>query len=96
MKAASDEPVLSGLAPIVLRDGCACAECRDSSSGQRLRSITDLPAQVSVASASVTRRSVEVIFEPDGHRAVFSRRWLAEQHSPPDDDAPRTLSACGP
>ena len=86
MKTAPDESVLSGLAPIVLRDGCDCAECRDSSSGQRLRSITDLPPQVSVASASVTGRSVEVVFGPDGHRAVFSRRWLADQHSPPEDD----------
>jgi len=86
MKAASDEPVLNGLAPIVLRDGCDCAECRDSASGQRLRSITDLPAQVSVTGTSVNGRSVEVIFGPDGHRAVFSRRWLAEQHSPPEDD----------
>ena len=55
-------------------------------SGQRLRSITDLPAQVSVTRASVKGRSVEVIFGPDGHRAVFSRRWLAEQHSAPEDD----------
>jgi gamma-butyrobetaine dioxygenase len=86
MKAASDEPVLHGLAPIVLRDGCGCAECRDSASGQRLRSITDLPDQVSVTRASVAGQSVEVIFGPDGHRAVFSRRWLAEQHAPPEDD----------
>ncbi len=98
MKAASDESVLNGLAAIVLRDSCGCAECRDSSSGQRLRSITDLPAEVSVTRASVTGSSVEVVFSPDGHRAVFSRRWLAEQHSAPEDDrtedAKRLWTAC--
>ena len=35
MKTASGDPVLHGLAAILLRDGCGCAECRDSGSGQR-------------------------------------------------------------
>ncbi len=38
MKTASGDPVLHGLAAILLRDGCGCAECRDSGSGQRLGS----------------------------------------------------------
>ena len=86
MRTTEDDPVLRGLAPIVLRDGCRCAECRDPGSGQRLVSITDLPADVSVISASAAGDSVEVVFGPDGHRAVFSRSWLAGQHRGPDDD----------
>ena len=42
MKTAYGDPALDGLAAILLRDSCGCAECRDFSSGQRLGSITDL------------------------------------------------------
>jgi gamma-butyrobetaine dioxygenase len=86
MKTASGDPALHGLAAILLRDSCGCAECRDSGSGQRLGSITDLPADVSVVKTRTAGNSVTVVFGPDGHRAVFSRAWLAEQHSPPEDD----------
>jgi gamma-butyrobetaine dioxygenase len=86
MKTASGDPALHGLAAILLRDSCGCATCRDSGSGQRLGSITDLPADVSVAETRTAGNSVAVTFGPDGHRAVFTRAWLAEQHSPPDDD----------
>jgi DUF971 family protein len=86
MKTASGDPALHGLAAILLRDSCGCAECRDSGSGQRLGGITDLPADVSVVETRTAGNSVTVVFGPDGHRAVFSRAWLAEQHSPPEDD----------
>jgi gamma-butyrobetaine dioxygenase len=86
VKTAPVDPALPLLAAILLRDSCGCAECRDSGSGQRLGSITDLPADVSVIEARAVGNSVEVIFGPDGHRAVFSRAWLAEQRSPAGDD----------
>jgi gamma-butyrobetaine dioxygenase len=86
MKTASGDPALRGLAAILLRDSCGCAECRDTASGQRLGSVTDLPAEVSVIETSTAGDSVTVTFGPDGHRAVFSRSWLAGQLSPPEDD----------
>ena len=86
MKTASGDPALDGLAAILLRDSCGCAECRDFGSGQRLGSITDLPADVSVLETRAAGDSLVVIFGPDGHRAVFSRAWLAEQRSTPQDD----------
>ena len=86
MKAAPVDPALPLLAAILLRDSCGCPECRDSGSGQRLGSVTDLPADVSVIEARAVGDSVEVIFAPDGHRAVFSRAWLAEQGSPVEHD----------
>ena len=86
MKTAYSDPALHGLAAILLRDSCGCAECRDFGSGQRLGSITDLPADVSVIETRAAGNSVVVIFGPDGHRGVFSRAWLAEQNSPPEDD----------
>jgi gamma-butyrobetaine dioxygenase len=86
MKTAPVDPALPLLAAILLRDSCGCAECRDSGSGQRLGSVTDLPADVSVIEARAVGNSVEVIFGPDGHRAVFSRAWLAEQRGSAQDD----------
>ena len=86
MKTAPVDPALPLVAAILLRDSCDCAECRDSSSGQRLRSITDLPADVFVSEARAVGDSVEVLFGPDGHRAVFSRAWLAGQRTPAGDD----------
>jgi hypothetical protein len=59
MKAAGHNPALDGLPAILLRDLCECAECRDVSSGQRLGSATDLPADVSVASTTVAGGAVE-------------------------------------
>jgi gamma-butyrobetaine dioxygenase len=86
MKTAPVDPALPLLAAILLRDSCCCPECRDAGSGQRLGSVTDLPADVSVREARAVGNSVEVIFGPDGHRAVFSRAWLAEQVSSAEDD----------
>jgi gamma-butyrobetaine dioxygenase len=86
MKTAAHDPALGGLPAILLRNSCECAECRDAGSGQRLGSVTDLPADVSVARTAVAGSTVEVIFGPDGHRAVFSREWLAGQRRPLDDD----------
>jgi gamma-butyrobetaine dioxygenase len=97
MKTAAHEPALDGLAAVLLRHGCGCAQCRDARSGQRLASITDLPADVSVDGASEAGDAVEVVFGPDGHRAVFSRAWLDDQRRPPDDaraeDAKRLWAA---
>ena len=86
MKANSGDPALHGLAAIWLRDSCCCTECRDAGSGQRLVSITDLPADVWLTTTRAAGDLIEVVFGPDGHRSVFSRDWLAEQHSPPEDD----------
>ena len=86
MKTASGDSALRGLAAIWLRDSCGCPECRDAGSGQRLVSIIDLPADVWLTATRAAGDSIEVVFGPDGRRGVFSRDWLAEQHSPPEDD----------
>ncbi|MGA8458995.1 MAG: TauD/TfdA family dioxygenase, partial [Streptosporangiaceae bacterium] len=62
------------------------ASATDLPADVSVASATDLPADVSVASSTVAGGAVEVVFGPDGHRAVFSREWLAEQRRPPDDD----------
>jgi len=69
---------LFGLPPIWLRVNCPCVNCRDSRTGERLVSITDLPDPVTVISARRSGDRVEVVFGPDGHRAVFDVAWLSQ------------------
>jgi hypothetical protein len=67
----------AGLPAAWLRDNCPWALCRDLVSGQRLLHITDIPADIAVAGRRASADSVEAVFHPDGHRAVFDRAWLA-------------------
>jgi len=60
-----------------LRDNCPCPECADQASGQKLFSITDLPAEVSITPVEMGDERVEVLFAPDEHRSTFTREWLA-------------------
>jgi gamma-butyrobetaine dioxygenase len=60
-----------------LRANCPCGTCRDPGSGQRLVTITGLPDDVTVAGVRASGAAVEVVFGPDGHRAVFDPQWLA-------------------
>jgi gamma-butyrobetaine dioxygenase len=75
-------PALRGLPAVWLRANCPCASCQDLTSGQRLASITDLPAEVTVAEVAASAATVEVAFGPDGHRAVFRADWLASYGAP--------------
>lgn len=89
MKMISDHPALRGLPAVWLRVNCPCPRCRDPRSGQRLATITDVPADVAVDEVAVIDGTVRVTFGPDGHRADFDPRWLA-QYGPfgtatPDD-----------
>jgi hypothetical protein len=61
----------AGLPAVWLRFNCRCPLCRDPVSGQRLLRITDIPADISVAGVTASSGTVEVLFHPDGHRAVF-------------------------
>jgi gamma-butyrobetaine dioxygenase len=70
-------PALQGLPAVWLRANCPCAACRDPASGQRLVTITDLPAEVTVTDVLPSGAAVEVVFGPDGHRGVFAVGWLA-------------------
>jgi gamma-butyrobetaine dioxygenase len=73
------------LDPAWLRDNCQCADCRDPVSGQRLISIADQPAGVSLADVTDTADGWHVRFEPDGHQAIVTRAWLGSQLTPEAD-----------
>jgi len=64
MKTAGHDPALDGLPAILLRASCGCAKCREAGSGQRLGSVTDLPADVSVARTSAAGGTVAVESAP--------------------------------
>ncbi len=70
-------PALRGLPAVWLRANCPCGDCQDPGSGQRLVTITELPATVTVTEVRASDTAVEVVFGPDGHRAVFTAAWLA-------------------
>ena len=88
-------PALRGLPAVWLRANCPCADCQDPGSGQRLVAVTDLPADVTVAGVLASDTAVEVIFGPDGHRAVFAAGWLTRYGGPGPDgrDDDRTEDA---
>ncbi|MCU1644214.1 MAG: gamma-butyrobetaine dioxygenase [Nocardia sp.] len=55
-----------------LRDNAPDALSRDTTSGQRLFNIVELPAEVRVEDAGVINDRLEVVFAPGGHRTSFA------------------------
>jgi gamma-butyrobetaine dioxygenase len=85
-----------GLPAIWLRDNCQCPACRDPATGERLVSITDLPANISVAALTRSGDRIEIVFSPDGHQSVFDAVWLgqyAAQGEPPGGGCATTAAA---
>ena len=78
-----------GFPALWLRHNCPCAECLDPVTGQRLIEVTAIPNGCGVTVETETAESVTVVFTPDGHRAAFSRAWLAARALPAGAD-PRT------
>jgi gamma-butyrobetaine dioxygenase len=65
-----------------LRASCPCPSCLDPGSGQRLVNITGVPADAGFGSVTEDGDSYLVTFEPDGHRAVIAKSWLAAALAP--------------
>lgn len=68
----------SQLAAIWLRDHCQMPQSRDPINGQRLINITDIPADISIASVQQDDDLVIVAFLPGNHISKFSTQWLRE------------------
>jgi gamma-butyrobetaine dioxygenase len=71
-----------GFPALWLRHNCPCPECLDPVTGQRLIEVSAIPDECGVTVETETAASVTVVFAPDGHRAVFSRAWLADRALP--------------
>jgi len=68
----------SCLATIWLRDHCQMPASRDPVSGQRLLNITDIPEDTRIVSVKQTADALEIEFAPEGHRSVYSTKWLRD------------------
>ncbi|GAB0132820.1 hypothetical protein EsDP_00001246 [Epichloe bromicola] len=53
------------LEPATLRDSCACAACKDPSSGQKSFASTEIPADIGIASARATEHGLAITFSND-------------------------------
>lgn len=64
---------------IWLRDNCRCAECRHPGNSQRLYEITDLPADIALAEATLMDdKRVRIAWSAGGHVSTFAAAWLAD------------------
>jgi gamma-butyrobetaine dioxygenase len=77
-----------GFPAVWLRHNCPCADCRDPVTGQRLVEIGDIAPETRVTVSGESAESVELVFTPEGHRAAFSRAWLAGHRLPAPAAAP--------
>jgi gamma-butyrobetaine dioxygenase len=84
--------VTPGFPAVWLRHNCPCPDCRDPVTGQRIIEITAIPNGIVATVTAQTPDAVEVTFAPGGHRALFSRAWLAAHEVEPEPD-PRTEDA---
>jgi gamma-butyrobetaine dioxygenase len=75
------ESALAAFPALWLRDNCPCASCRDPKSDQKLVQPHEISREVALEDVRESGDAITVTFSPDGHRAVFSRRWLAAQRS---------------
>jgi gamma-butyrobetaine dioxygenase len=78
-----------GFPAVWLRHNCPCPDCQDPVTGQRLIEITSIPNECQVTVTGETADGIAVVFSPEGHRAGFSRAWLAGHALPgPAAEAP--------
>src|SRR5215475_876578 len=82
MPTAQSSRLPAGVSASWLRASCPCPACLDPGSGQRLANITDQPADVRFGDVTEDADSFCVSFEPDGHRAVIAKTWLAQALAP--------------
>lgn len=79
---------------IWLRDNAPDPETRDPGNGQRLITLSDIPAATRITAAQLEAGRLEVRFEPEGKTVLYDPAWLAahaydtEAHRPPGWLAP--------
>ena len=61
-----------------LRDNALDAETRDPKNGQRLITLADIPADITLSEARLDGADVELTFAPEGKTARFPLKWLKD------------------
>ncbi len=72
---------------IWLRDNALDPETRASGNGQRLITIGDIPADISISAAEVVNGDLIVTFQPENKTVTFPASWLAEHVYDRDRDS---------
>ncbi|WP_298851867.1 TauD/TfdA family dioxygenase [uncultured Ruegeria sp.] len=78
-----------------LRDNALDADTRAPGNGQRLITIGDIPANISVSAAEVVSGGLQVTFQPEGKTVTFPAEWLAEHSYDCDRDVAHGRIASG-
>jgi gamma-butyrobetaine dioxygenase len=60
-----------------LRDNCPCPLCLDPGSGQKLHTVADLDAELTVTEVRDGGDGTVAVAYSDGHHSAFDRDWLA-------------------
>ncbi|WGI23121.1 gamma-butyrobetaine dioxygenase [Amylibacter sp. IMCC11727] len=63
---------------IWLRDNALDPETRSAGNGQRLITLSDIPADVQITMASASKDGIEVTFAPEGKTVQFPAEWLRD------------------
>ena len=82
-----------GLPAYWLRDNCRCAQCRHPGNGQKLYTITDLPADLAVRDHRTTLDGTLEVTWSDGHRSSYSADMLAARSLAPEARVARAAAA---
>lgn len=72
-----------------LRDNALDPATRDAGNGQRLITLADIPADLSISAARISEGQLHVTFGPDGKACAWPLRWLHD-HVYDRDDQPET------
>ena len=68
----------SGFHFLWLRDNCACEQCIDTGSHERVYSILDIPADLGVQLAAVSEQGGLQVLWSDGHQSHYHPGWLCQ------------------
>ncbi len=79
---------------IWLRDNALDPETRAPGNGQRLITIGDIPADISISAAEVLNGDLSVTFQPEDKTAIFPAAWLADHIY--DRDAAQDIGRIAP
>jgi len=80
---------------IWLRDNALDPATRSPGNGQRLITICDIPADISLSAAEVVGGDLSVTFQPEGKTVTFPAGWLAEHSYDRDHNLPSGRTAPG-
>ncbi len=63
---------------IWLRDNAPDPETRSTGNGQKLITVSDIPANIKMSEASLDDSGLAILFEPEGKRVTFDLSWLRD------------------